>query len=147
NLSSVIEEILLEKKYVYKNLNIKFFYIPPIYVKDCLIQSENDDLKRMLSNIINNAVEACDENGIIHVSLELKNKILYLNIVDNGKGMPDEVLQKLRNSITITFGKENGQGIGLGQIRETVTKLCGSLTIKSILGIGTEIQIILPCYI
>ncbi|MCE3268312.1 MAG: hypothetical protein K0R49_564 [Burkholderiales bacterium] len=144
NLSLVIERVLFEKQYEYKNMNIKFSYVAPVYADDCLVHSRIDDLERMLSNLLNNAVEASEENCTINISIELKNKMLYLRIVDNGKGIPVEILQKLRNGITITFGKKSGQGMGFQQIKQAVTKLGGRLTINSVFGTGSEIQIILP---
>jgi signal transduction histidine kinase len=143
NLSTTIERILIEKRYEYKHLNIVFKYTPPEYTHKCLIYCEINDFERMLSNLINNAVEACNKNGIVRISLELKNKILYLSIIDNGKGISPEVLHKLRNGISVTYGKENGHGVGFKQIRDVITQLGGSLTINSTLDFGTEVQLIL----
>ncbi|MCE3268536.1 MAG: hypothetical protein K0R49_788 [Burkholderiales bacterium] len=143
NLSSLIEKIIIEKEYEYKHLDIKFSYILPTNHAECLIQNENGDLERMLSNLLNNVVDACDENKMINISLELKNKILYLNIIDSGRGIPDEVLHKLRNGISVTFGKENGHGIGFQQIRNTVTNLQGNISVDTKLGAGSNVQIIL----
>lgn len=142
NVHTTITKILLEKKMEYHSSNVQFIYAPNRKTENISIKGNIGDFERMLSNLLNNAVEACvDKSGIIILDLECHNNRLHLTIDDNGNGIPNEVLQKLRNGNSITHGKENGQGIGFTQIRNTVTKLNCELDIESKLGAGTKISI------
>lgn len=107
NIHSVIKKILIEKKNEYHNLGIEFFYNNQSNSENLSISGSMGDFERMLSNLINNSVDACDsKTGKITVTLESDTSYLHLVISDNGKGMSAEVLEKLRNSISITHGKK-----------------------------------------
>lgn len=78
----------------------------------------------------------------VTINLESDKSYIYLIISDNGKGMPSEVLEKLRNNVSVTHGKENGHGVGFMQITDTVKQLNGSLNIDSTIGVGSTISLI-----
>ena len=142
NVNFLIKDILLQKKVEYMEHDIKIIYNKPDNYHDININGVKDDFSRMLSNLINNAVEACsDKYGIIRIELQKSNSITTLTINDNGCGIPGEVLQMLRDGKTITHGKTSGHGIGMQQIREAITKCNGTLDIKSILGNGSTFAI------
>jgi hypothetical protein len=100
----------------------------------------------MLSNLINNSVDALDSKagGVVTVSLHADDKIVTLTIQDNGKGMPKDVAEKIMNNIEITDGKEDGHGIGFGQIRQTLQRNEGKFHIDSKVGVGTKIILTFP---
>ena len=139
NINTVVQKIIQEKKIEYHDLEVDFIYSSVGAVDNLTIDGSITDFERMLSNLINNAVESCYVKAKITVILELKDQVLQLKILDNGRGITADVLQKLRHGVTITSGKENGQGIGFQQIRKTVTKLNGKLTIDSMIGVGSSI--------
>ena len=95
--------------------------------------------------MLNNAAEAyADATGSINVDLKVINCSIFLSISDNGKGMPAEVLQKLRDGVEVTHGKEQGRGIGSMQIRDAIKNLNGTLHIDSTLGAGSEFRVRFP---
>ncbi|MBF0367400.1 MAG: HAMP domain-containing histidine kinase [Oligoflexia bacterium] len=105
------------------------------------------DLKRILSNLINNAREAFDDNkGKIVVRLEEDDCNAIIIVEDNGKGIPSEILAKLGQE-GASFGKstsaESGSGIGLYSARTTIEKWGGTLKIESTVGLGTKMIITL----
>lgn len=102
-----------------------------------------DDYKRILSNILNNSLEAIDDKGNIHVKLYSKSNVGYIEIKDSGRGIPPEQLSKLMSK-GATFGKENGNGLGLYYAKKTLEKYNGKILIKSVLGQGTIVQVMLP---
>ncbi len=103
-----------------------------------------DDFNRILSNIINNAFESLDGKGVISVILENKNDdYIHLIIQDNGKGMPDDILQQL-GSYRLTYGKQEGSGLGVYHAKKTIENLGGKLFIDSKLNVGTIVKILLP---
>lgn len=139
NIHTLIQEILMEKKVEYRVQDIDILYKTPENYQDINIEGVKDDFSRMLSNLFNNAIEACNSEtkGSIKIEIQKSNKMITLSINDNGRGMPSEVLQKLKNGEATTHGKKNGHGIGMQQIRSVIAKLNGTLEIESTLGLGS----------
>lgn len=109
------------------------------------IRAEADPFRRMISNLINNAVEALEgKEGAVNLGLSIKNSTIRLTINDNGKGIPKEILEKIRNNIVVSSGKNKGHGIGLSQVRETLERNHGQFAITSEVGKGTEITLTFP---
>ncbi|MCM0605085.1 MAG: HAMP domain-containing histidine kinase [Xanthomonadaceae bacterium] len=103
-------------------------------------------LKRILSNLINNSVEALSDvkDGKVEVSLRVdKNSDPLIVIKDNGGGIPSEIIDSLGQS-GMTHGKEKGNGLGLHHAKKTILSWNGSLDIESIEGLGTQVKIRLP---
>lgn len=142
NIYEKIEEILLEKRIEFKgNIEIKLSnsnaeaFIP-------IVQINNSDFKRMVSNLLNNAFEA----QATSISLELYCSDIYvcLKIIDNGIGMSEEVVERLGERGFSTGKKEGKSGTGLGfhHAMKTIEDLGGKISVKSRLGEGTTIEII-----
>lgn len=101
--------------------------------------------KRMISNLINNAVDAFEgQRGRVVIKMNAAADWVKVTIVDNGKGMPPEVAEKIMNRIAVTQGKSDGHGIGLTQVREALSRNRGEMKIHSIVGQGTEITLTFP---
>lgn len=135
---SVIEKIIAEKECEYANLPITF----QSNIRECKnamsIVGNLDDFNRMLSNLINNAVEAvANKPGVITINCDCDDgKFVKISIEDNGQGMPEEVKTRILNNERVT-DKTSGQGLGFTHTRETLAKCGGKLAIESKLGHGT----------
>jgi signal transduction histidine kinase len=101
------------------------------------------DFCRVLSNIINNAIEAIENIGSVTVSLIDADKNIEIKIQDNGKGISHNILSDLGKP-GVTHGKSNGLGIGLHHAITTIDNYGGKLEIQSQEGTGTTIHISLP---
>ena len=144
-VSLTLQDILLEKRNKYKGQAVKFKIEFGPKTKFAFIKSGPSAFKRMLSNLINNAVDAFDgKGGEVTVELMLDAKHFTIVIQDNGKGMPHEVLEKIKNNIVVTHGKEHGHGIGMGQIYDAVKDNEGKIDIVSEVGKGTIITLTFP---
>jgi PAS domain S-box-containing protein len=141
-VSTVLSDILTAKKYQYQNLPIKFNCHFDVDTQFSFIKIEPSAFKRTLSNLINNAVDAFD-NSAGNVELQLAANIEWVKITiqDSGKGMPQELINKIMSKISVTSGKESGHGIGLTQVWETLDRNQGELYIDSKLGQGTTITL------
>ncbi|HEX4045759.1 MAG TPA: PAS domain-containing sensor histidine kinase, partial [Gammaproteobacteria bacterium] len=118
-ISAVLLQLLTDKKYQYQNLPIKFDhnFIQSAYF--AFINIEPSAFKRMISNLINNAVDSFDGNkGKVELKLEATNEWVNVSINDNGKGMAAELMNKILSNVAVTAGKKTGYGIGLTQVRE-----------------------------
>lgn len=105
------------------------------------------EIKRVLSNLIINSVESISEaNGKVELNLVLENTCLTIIVKDNGKGMPEDILNRL-GELGVTHGKEgsqSGSGLGLYHAKQTVNKCGGEFLVKSELGKGTIIMLRFP---
>lgn len=137
-----IKKMLLEKGTEYCEKEVRFSYLPDLGCENLTLDGCMSDFERMLSNLINNGIEACDEeDGIIRIKLSFIGNVICLSVSDNGKGIPEEVLAKMRQGELVTHGKKNGQGLGFTQIKATANKMNGNVKIDSTLGVGTTISI------
>lgn len=107
------------------------------------IKGSPTEIRAVLANIIDNAVEAIDDKGEVAVSLRVESRHAEIAISDNGCGIPAEILPRLMDE-GATFGKPNGNGLGLFHARRTVESMGGTIRIESELGQGTTVRLHLP---
>jgi signal transduction histidine kinase len=98
---------------------------------------------RVLSNLINNGVDALTAAGRVSISVKENGSWVDIEIADNGKGIPVNVLNGLMVR-GVTHGKSDGLGLGLYNARQCSEKWGGSLSIRSEIGKGTSINLKLP---
>jgi signal transduction histidine kinase len=104
---------------------------------------ETVELKRVLSNLINNASEGIADSGKIIVRLFSENERITLQVDDTGNGIPPEILPRLMTRGE-THGKTGGSGLGLYHAKTSIEKWNGTMTLASTVGIGTTVTISLP---
>jgi len=86
--------------------------------KDCLIQGDPDLLTRAVDNILKNAFEANGEKGRIAVTLDRSGDRVAVEVRDEGKGISEEVREKLYEPFFTTRSK--GTGLGLAYVLQVV---------------------------
>jgi hypothetical protein len=104
---------------------------------------DGTELMRVLSNLINNSVEAIRVSGWVRVILDTHEGFVSILIEDNGKGIPPEVLSKLGQPGN-TFGKSRGNGLGLSHAISAVQSWNGKIEFSDRNGGGTQVRILLP---
>lgn len=144
-LSATILQLLTDKRFQYKNLSIQFEDNFSQKARFAFIQVELSSFKRMISNLINNAVDAFENKaGVVTVKLDASVETVRVIVNDNGKGMPPHVIDKIMQNVAFTEGKSDGHGIGLTQVRDTLQRNEGKLSIQSVVGQGTEFILEFP---
>ena len=99
-------------------------------------------LREALSNIISNAVEAVDTDGVITMATSRSNGAVLVQVSDTGGGVPQEVMDHLFEPFRTT--KENGSGLGLFAAKHILEMYEGDLTVESEEGRGTSVTVTLP---
>jgi len=106
----------------------------------------HDALAGALSNVILNAVDACNGNGHISITASparLRGKdAVSIDISDDGSGIPADELSRIWDPY-VTH-KPGGTGLGLAIARQAVLAHDGTVEATSTLGKGTQIRFILP---
>lgn len=144
-LSGLIESLVAEKRLEFSaRPHLAIAYRPNASASGTLAKVQPVEFKRLLSNLINNSVEALgEEGGCVDVSLSALDLRTLVSVKDDGKGIPPEVLTSLGRRGE-TFGKKGGSGLGLHHARASVESWGGTLEISSEIGKGTAVSVFLP---
>ena len=149
-LSGLIESLVSEKRVHFRSrlgLSIESKLGKDSY--GLFAKIKPNEFKRVLSNLINNAVDAVNDSGEVSVTMHMSegDKNAHVIVSDNGKGIPPEILPKLMAK-GVSYGKENhetsGAGLGLYHARENIMGFSGDIEIQSEVGKGTDVIIKLP---
>ncbi len=106
------------------------------------IKTDYNKLKQILINIIQNAVEAISEKGLIEITAEIRNNTAEISINDNGSGMDDDTRTNAFKPFFTT--KTSGTGLGLAVVERLVKSIGGSIELRSEPERGTKFKISIP---
>ena len=98
---------------------------------------------RVLSNLIKNSREGMPGGGILTLTTDLVQDQVAIRISDTGVGIPSELLPKLFEPF-VTHGKTNSTGLGLAIAKSVVEAHGGRISLSSVQGSGTTVEIRLP---
>jgi signal transduction histidine kinase len=101
-------------------------------------------LERALYNLLLNACEAVASNaGEIEVELREASSGVEIRVCDNGRGIPESVRGKLFEPF-VSYGKENGTGLGLTVVQKIIQDHGGDVTVEKTSVAGTVFRLLLP---
>ncbi|MEH1852000.1 MAG: response regulator [Nostoc sp.] len=125
-----------------------------------LVECFAGQLNQVFMNIMANAIDALEESNIGRSLEEIQANPNYITIItkisddqrqviisikDNGKGMNEEIKQKVFDHLFTTKAVGKGTGLGLAIARQIVEETHGGkLSFNSVLGLGTEFIIEIP---
>ena len=107
-----------------------------------LLFADSDDLKRVLSNLFRNAIQAMPDGGELTILTYRKDGDVLIRVEDTGVGIPKEALPKIFTPLFTT--KSKGQGFGLAVCKKIIEAHNGEITFQSKEGKGTTFTIKLP---
>ncbi len=109
------------------------------------VVANQEQLYSAIKNIVQNAVESTDKNGMVEIELvSIVDNQLIINVSDDGKGMSQEfIAERLFRPFDSTKGV-SGMGMGVFQSREFFRSLTGDLMVTSKENAGTRFTIQLP---
>jgi two-component system, NtrC family, sensor kinase len=113
---------------------------------DGVVACVPEELNQVLTNLIENAIDAVPADGTGKVEVRASNEgpLLVLSVKDNGVGISADELPKIFTAFYSTKEVGRGMGMGLTIVRRVVTSLGGTIGVSSQVGMGTEITIRLP---
>ena len=111
--------------------------------KRSYILIDDIELQRIVSNLVENALEALQGSGEVVVRIKIANSKLKIEIEDNGQGIPEDIFDKVMEK-GFSFGKAHGEGLGLFSSLKKIKSLGGDLRIISRYGKGTTVFVELP---
>ncbi|MFC1543219.1 ATP-binding protein [Candidatus Neomarinimicrobiota bacterium] len=105
-------------------------------------------LAQIFTNIINNALDAMQEGGLLRVKTRQQNECVLVEVADSGEGIPPDVLPHIFEPFFSTkspaVGKGVRMGLGLSVTRSLVNSLGGHISVKTEPGAGTCVTVSLP---
>lgn len=112
-----------------------------------MIVADRSKLKRMLDNLISNAVKYNKENGSVLIKTEPNHKGVMICISDTGNGIKENDCNKIFDGFyrgDASRSNIKGNGLGLAISKQIVESHRGKIWIKSIENVGTDVFIYLP---
>lgn len=107
------------------------------------IHADKDIFQRILNNIVLNAIQSAEsKNSLIDIKLKTKPGKCELSVRDNGKGIPDELKDKIFLNYFST--KSSGSGIGLALAKKGIENAGGNIWFESKENEGTTFYISMP---
>ena len=116
--------------------------------KDCLAYGDENRIKQVIANLVNNAVKYCGEDKEIIVNVRRTGKKLRLEVSDHGPGISQEELphvwDRYYKTSTNYVRPTEGSGLGLSIVKEILTLHHANYGVSSKLGKGTTFWFELP---
>jgi two-component system NtrC family sensor kinase len=143
DVNYAVKEVVefLEKEMFYRNIRLEMNLQPGLPK----VETDKGQLQQVFLNIINNAIDAVEEGGLITISSGVKDeKTVRLSIRDNGSGIPREKLKYIFEPFYTTKEKGKGTGLGLSISFGIVQRLGGTILVESEIGKGTTFFVEIP---
>ena len=106
------------------------------------VYADENYLRRVFNNLINNAIQAMPDGGKLTVSGSIENKKIYFSVDDTGAGIKEEDKGSIFTALFTT--KAKGTGLGLAVCRRVINAHGGKIWFDTELGVGTKFQFELP---
>ena len=123
------------------NMNIPITIELKLLYESHMIKCDVIKIKAIITNIIQNSIQAINSNGKISVSVKDTGTNIEIDISDSGKGIPEENLEKIFEPMFTT--KPTGTGLGLASSKEILEIHNGTISVKNN---PTTFTITLPKY-
>lgn len=141
-----IEMLIEETLYKFENLSDDISINYEAIDDEIFINGDYNRLGQVLINVIKNSIEAISdkEKGEINIKTSLNSKFFEIEISDNGIGMQEKVLKRIKEPFYTT--KNRGTGLGVSLSYEIIEAHKGKIVYESEEGVGTTVKISLPLY-
>lgn len=141
DLGELIQRILPNLKVQWKDrkyhLDIQLEKIPPVFVSE-------SKFEQVFTNILCNAFQAIGDGGEIKIRSGQEDDMVYIDVADNGEGIPPENMKRIFDPYFTTKGKLGGTGLGLPTTYNIVREHGGRIKVKSRPGKGSSFRVFVP---
>lgn len=133
-------ELELKKKGITANLSIG--------CSDCHLMADQNEINRLFTNLISNAIKYNKDNGSIDLEIKRSGNYLRIKVSDTGIGLKAEEKAKLfQEFFRVKNDKTrgiSGTGLGLSIVKRIVDSYAGKIEVESEFNVGTTFLIFLP---
>ena len=142
SVSAFIRELTDQSKEICDQKNMQFDASGATFSATDCIQCNKETLLGALLNLVNNAVDAQSEGGLVQLHWRNSHGFLTLLFKDRGEGMSKAQLEHVQEGFVTT--KQHGTGLGLMVVKAIARAHHGQFEIDSIEGTGTTASFTLP---
>ena len=141
DLAKLITDTLALYNGLFTDVRIEHLFGPGVP----LVRLDPEQIRRVIINLVDNAIEAVNRHGIIVVETQLDaaNSLVRVMVGDNGPGIPVADREKLFLPYYST--KRRGSGLGLAIVRRIIAEHGGTIEVGANTPSGTRFTIELPC--
>ena len=109
-----------------------------------IINIDKPQIVRIMTNLIKNSIQACQNvsSSKISVTLKQKENVVEIRVKDNGQGIPKEIRPNIFEPNFTT--KSSGMGLGLGMVKNLVNSYDGKIDFETKIQKGTTFKITFP---
>ena len=110
-----------------KNIDLK------ITIADALpkVNAYVSELNQVWTNLIDNAIDAVGKEGTIEIVAEKEGKFVKVDVIDNGHGIPEDILPKIFDPFFTTKEVGKGSGLGLDVVMRIIKNHNADITVRS----------------
>lgn len=139
---ALIKEVIQQKRLLFGTTKLTLKITSELL---SVVHIQPHHFRRVIGNILQNAYEAIAPNvfGEICIETEKHDEELMIRIRDNGKGIPQQIQDKIF-AAGFTHSKKNGSGLGLSHAKSCILRWGGEIKMESVVGEGTTLIISLP---
>ena len=141
DVAALLDDVLGLYRGLFSQVEIRRRFEPSLPV----VAADREQLRRVVINLVDNAVEAMEQRGTIEVeaSHDPDGRVMRIVVADDGPGIPAEERDKLFLPYYST--KRRGSGVGLAIVRRIVSEHGGAIKVTDNRPTGTRFTIELPC--
>ncbi|GIM29107.1 hypothetical protein CPJCM30710_17730 [Clostridium polyendosporum] len=146
NIVNVIEEIVQSASEYVKSKGLSIIFDTDVEEK--IIACDSNKIKRVILNLISNAIKFSEPGDEIYVNIADKDDAIEISVEDNGIGIDekhlDTIFERFKQVDKSFTRNTEGSGIGLCLVKSIVELHGGKINVESKLGEGSKFKIDLP---
>jgi signal transduction histidine kinase len=145
DVNQVIEDVITMVGYAMKNENVEIK--ENLASSEIEVYGENNRLKQVVLNVMQNAKEAMQDGGTMYISTNIiQDNLVLIQFRDTGCGMSKDQLNKAFLPSFTSRADGRGSGLGLSVCKNIIEEFGGTIDLESNVGEGTVVSVKLPKY-
>jgi two-component system phosphate regulon sensor histidine kinase PhoR len=128
--------------------NLSFLFDPEGLDENSLVLADEEAVRQIADNLIDNAIKYTHEAGSVRVSCRTQEELIVLEVSDTGIGIPRDDLPRIFERfyrVDKARSRElGGTGLGLSIVKHLVQSIGGQLEVESRVGSGSKFMISFP---
>jgi len=117
---------------------------------DTLVRADEEAVRQILDNLIDNALKYTPEGGDVRVSCRLDGEAVTVEVADSGIGIPRDdlprVFERFYRVDKARSRELGGTGLGLSIVKHLVQSIGGQIAVESRVGVGSKFTVHLPLH-
>jgi len=142
NLAEISGKQIKELQILADKKNIKI--IKEFLDESLSVWGDEDKLSQAIVNLLSNGIKFTPENGTVTLKIYPDDKLVKLECIDTGSGIPDDKIGMLFNKFERLNATKEGTGLGLAITKDIVEMHRGKILVESQVGQGSKFIVVLP---